>query len=120
MVTITITNASKILKGREAIKLKDTTNAVKLDEATQSGKVIFAPADWAVLKVDTEDGESYEKYVILDKDGVKYTTGSQSFWSSFIDIWNDMSGEDEDYQVEVYRVDSKNYKGKQFLSCSII
>lgn len=120
MATIEIIESSRTLTGREKIKMKDTNNAIKLDEATQQGKVVFAPAEYVVLHVTPEDGDEYNKYVVISKAGDKFVTGSQSFWNAFKSIWDDMSEESEDYEVEVYRVDSKNYKGKQFLSCSIL
>ena len=60
----------------------------------------------------------YEKFIIIDKDGTKYVTGSESFWSSFLEIAAEMG--EEAFDVEAYKVDSKNYKGKQFISCSIV
>ena len=61
------------------------------------------------------------KYVIVTKDGTKYVTGSNSFITAFEDIEDEMAdaGEDE-YEIEVYRMESKNYKGKQFITCSIV
>jgi hypothetical protein len=29
-------------------------------------------------------------------------------------------GDEEQFSIEVYKKDSKNYKGKQFLTCSIV
>ena len=59
-------------------------------------------------------------YVIIDKNGDKYVTGSLSFWNSFMDIYTEMLGEDEEWSIKAYKLDSKNYKGKKFLTCSII
>ena len=36
------------------------------------------------------------------------------------EIFEEMQNENEAYEIEVYKVDSKNYKGKQFLTCSIV
>nr|DAV56661.1 MAG TPA: hypothetical protein [Caudoviricetes sp.] len=37
------------------------------------------------------------------------------------EIVDEMSAAGEtDYELEVYRMDSKNYKGKQFITCSIV
>ena len=57
--------------------------------------------------------------IIIDENNDKYVTGSASFWNSFCDIWSDMAGEDEEWMLECYRLPSKNYKGKDFLTCSI-
>ena len=103
--------------------LKDTTNAIKLDEAiTDETPLVISPAAYAVLAIHNEksDNPDYENYVIIDRGGTKFVTGSPSFWSSFCEIWEEMKNESEEYSIEVYKRDSKNYKGKQFLTCSII
>lgn len=118
---VEIRESSKELSARERISLKDTTNAIKLDEALAEGNVIITPVDYAILGIHNEkaDDKDYENYIIVDKSGAKYVTGSSSFWSSFIEIYEEMKGEDEEYSILAYRVESKNYKGKYFLTCSI-
>ena len=119
-VQIKETNAE--LTAKQRIAIKDTTDAVKLDHATAEEAVIIYPAAWAVLSVHNEksDDKEYETYVIIDKEGVKYTTGSASFWSSFMGIYDEMKNEEEEWGIKVYRMESKNYKGKTFITCSII
>ena len=117
--SVSIRECSTELTARERIKLKDTTNAIKLDEAA-SGEtpLVIRPAAYAVLDIHNEksDNKDYPNYIIMDDEGNKYVTGSESFWSSF----EEMQNENEAYEIEVYKVDSKNYKGKQFLTCSIV
>lgn len=114
--------SNKELTARERIKLKDTTNAVALDEATEGSSLVISPSIWAELEIHNErnkDGNvDYMKYVIIDEGGTKYVTGSESFWTSFLEIATEMG--EEAFDVEAYKVDSKNYKGKQFISCSIV
>ena len=118
---VTVKESSKELSAKERIAIKDTTNAIKLDEATQEANLRFAPDWFAILEIHNPkaDVDVYENYIIVDKAGNKYVTGSKSFWESFKDIYDEMLGEDEEYEIEVYRVESKNYKGKQFITCSI-
>ena len=118
---VEIKESSKELSARERISLKGTTNAIKLDEALAEGDVIITPVDYAILGIHNEKAEDkdYENYIIVDKSGTKYVTGSSSFWSSFIEIYEEMKDEDEEYSILAYRVESKNYKGKYFLTCSI-
>lgn len=122
MFKVTIKEASKELTAKERISIKDTTNAVKLDAATQDGNVTINPWFYAVLDVhnDKATPSDYENYIVVDTNGTKYATGSSSFWNAFIGIWDEMKDEDEEYSVEVYRSPSKNYAGKDFLTCSII
>lgn len=121
--SVAIRECSTELTARERIKLKDTTNAIKLDEAA-SGEtpLVIRPAAYAVLDIHNEksDNKDYPNYIIMDDEGNKYVTGSESFWASFKEIFEEMQNENEAYEIEVYKVDSKNYKGKQFLTCSIV
>lgn len=123
--SVLIAEVSQELTAKERIMLKDTTNAIKLDELTQETdeKVIISPAIYAVLDIHNEKSETnkdYKNFIIIDKSGKKYVTSSESFWNSFMDIANEMAGETEEWSIEVYRVPSKNFKGKEFLNCSII
>lgn len=120
--SVKINYCSKELSARDRVAIKDTTNAVALDEATKAGKVIIDMDFYAHLNVHNEKSEDkdYDKYVIVDKDGTKYVTGSQSFVSALEEIVDEMADSGEAYQLEVYRMPSKNYKGKEFLTCSIV
>ena len=117
----TVKYSSKELTNREKILAKDTTNAIKLDTLLQPGeKVVITPDYYVILDVHNEksDTKDYEQYMIFDKSGAKYYTGSPSFWESFSDIYEEMGG--EEFSVEAYKVESRNFKGKHFLTCSII
>ena len=118
---VKIADSSHDLTARERLMYKDTSNAIRLDEATTKGAIVITPVAYAVLEIHNEKGDDkdYNNYVILDSEGNKYVTGSSSFWKAFEDIWNEMSGEEEPFEIEIYRLESKNYKGKQFITCSI-
>lgn len=123
---VSIAESSRELTAREKIKLKDITLAVKLDEATQDeqqGKVVITPDFHVVLNVHNPSAENpdYNLYMVVDKNGTKYITGSNSFWSAYKDIYDELTeaGETE-FEIEAYRCDSKNYKGKQFITCSLV
>ena len=120
--SVSIAQASKELSAKERIQLKDTTSALKLDEVTQAEVIIIHPAMYAELDVHNEmsDNKDYKNYIIVDVDGTKYVTGSNSFWTSFMDIAKEMENETEEWAINVYRMPSKNYKGKEFITCSII
>lgn len=117
-----IREASKELSAKERVKFKDTTNAVQLDEVTKENPLVIAPDFYVILDIHNEKSEDkdYVKYILVDKSGTKFVTGSESFFSAFISIFDEMAGTDEDYEIEVYRLPSKNYKGKEFLTCSIV
>lgn len=120
--SVKIREVSKDITAKERVMLKDTTNAIQLDEATSNAKVTLEPAYYAILDVHNEksDDKDYTKYVIVDKTGTKFVTGSESFFTSLKDILDEMCDSGEEFAIEVYRVPSKNYKGKEFITCSIV
>lgn len=111
------------LTPKQKIRLKNLTSAVSLDIATEGGNVLeFKPVGYAVLKVHNEKSEDkeYLKYVVEDNEGHIYETGSKSFWNSFMDIFAEMQGSDEEWSLQVFKIDSKKYTGKQFITCDIV
>lgn len=123
----TVRECSKEITVKERIMLKDTSNATSLDTLTQEAnfngeKVLINVDYYATLDIHNEksDNKDYVNFVVVDKNGEKYVTGSQSFITSFSDIVDEMmdAGETE-IVIEVYRKESKNYKGKDFITCSI-
>lgn len=119
---VTITEASKELTGKEKVMLKAFDECISLDSAVSETGLIISPEYFVITKVHNEksDNKEYEKYVIVDKDGTRYVTGSHPFFSSFHDIFSDMIGENEPWQIKVKKKESKNYKGGKFLTCSLI
>ena len=119
--SVSIKESSRELTAKQRVALKDTTSAIKLDEATQVEPVIINVDMYAILAIHNEKSENpdYDNYIVVDKNGTKYVTGSASFWSSFMDIFTEMEGDDEEWALKVYRVPSKNYKGKDYITCSI-
>ena len=113
MFTTEILDASKVL-------LKNTTGARKLDnEVDPDESLIIHPDFWAIIRVhnDKSSDKEYDQYIIVDKDGTKYLTGSQSFWASFSEIEKEMEG--EEYDLKVFKLPSKNFAGRYFLTCDI-
>lgn len=123
--TAKIVFSSKVLSAREIIKLKDLSNAIGMDTVVDDGNPLqITPDFWAEINIHNEKSKDtdYKKYVVIDKNGTKYATGSESFASAFKDIANEMAeaAPDEEYTIEVYRKPSKNYAGKSFLTCSLL
>ena len=123
---VSITYASKELSVKEKLAVKDFTAAVSIDSALDNdGSLIIAPAMYAILDVHNERSKKekdYRKFVVVDRAGTKYTTGSESFFTSFKEIFDIMADEapDEEYSIECFRKPSKNYAGKTFLTCTIV
>lgn len=120
---VKIVDSSKELSARERISLKNFDDMVQLDDAinAETPKLMIDVAGYAVASVHNEksDNVDYEKFIIIDKDGQRYITGSQPFFSSFKEIWDEMEGEGEDWAITAYKRESNNYKGKEFLTCTI-
>ena len=122
---VEIIHSTKELTVREKIRIKDLSNVIQLDEATQQeGNIVIDFDYYVILMVHNEfskDEKDYNKYVIVDKSGNKFVTGSESFMNSLEGIVDEMADAGEtDFEIEVYRKDSKNYTGKQFFTCPIV
>lgn len=125
--SVNVVSTSKDLSPKEKVMIKDTTDCVRMDEATQESAVIIDVDYWAELSVHNEKAEDkdYANYVVVDKNGTRYVTGSTSFWNTFMNIWDemcDLEGDEksEPWSLKVYRRDSKNRAGKQFITCSVM
>ena len=120
--SVVISEASKEFSPKERIMMKDTSDAVRLDMAVKEGAFTINPVAWAVLDIHNEkaDDVDYKNFIVIDADGTKYVTGSNAFWSSFRNIFDEMFGSDEQWALKIYEVPSKNYKGKSFITCSLV
>ena len=124
--SVTIREASRDLTAKEKIAFRDFGNAIKLDEnLTEDDSMMISPKDYVILDVHNEKAKGnkdYTKYIIIDNGGNKFVTGSESFFTRFIEIFETMREDapDEEYQIECYKRPSKNYAGKSFISCSLV
>ena len=119
--SVTVKEVSKELTHKERIQIADLTDCVRLDAATQEGPVLIDLDYYAVLEIHNEKStdKDYENYVVVDKNGIRYSTGSESFFNNLVDICEEMKGSDEVWQIKAYRKPSKNHQGKDFITCSI-
>lgn len=123
--SVEIVESSKELTVREKIALKDYSNAIALDSSLEDvDRFTIYPTAYVKLAVHNEKSKQdkdYTKYVILDNAGNKYVTGSESFFTSFLDIFDTMAKEapGEEYAIDVFKKASKNYNGKSFITCAL-
>lgn len=119
-----VINSSKNLSGKEKVALKNFADMVELDNATQETDLgVIIDIDYvATVHVYNEksDTTEYDKFVYVDKDGTMYISGSESLYRQYESIAEDMEDEEEPWSIKVIRKDSKNYKGKQFLTCVLV
>lgn len=124
----TILDASRELTAREKVMFKDTQNAISMNDFAEQAKSENAKAiienikDYVHITVhnDKSDDKDYDNYIIVDGNGDKYVTGSQAFWNSFMNIYNEMKNESEPWSIQLNLIPSKNFKGKNVLTCSLI
>ena len=111
------------LTSKQRVMLKDTTNAVKIDDVvTPDNPLVLDICDYAVIQIHNEnsDDKEYKQYMYITTDGLKYVSGSVSLFTSFLDIYEEMKDSNEEYQIKIYKMPSKNYTNKHFITCSIV
>ena len=111
------------LTSKQRVMLKDTTNAVKIDDVvTPDNPLVLDICDYAVIQIHNEnsDDKEYKQYMYITTDGMKYVSGSVSLFTSFLDIYEEMEDSNEEYQIKIYKMPSKNYTNKHFITCSIV
>lgn len=123
MFNLIISESLKTLTKKDMLQLKDLSDAIKLDQATQeNGTVMIFDVrnivSLSLVSDDPQNPQEYSKTVVVDADGNRYVTGSDSFARRAWEIAKEMDG--DEFGLKVYRRPSKNYAGREFLSCSVI
>lgn len=123
--SVKVVESSKELTKKETVMFKDLSDAINLSEFIdeQHGAVMIDVESWVELAIHNEnakDGQDkdYTNYVVVDKNETRYYTGSESFWSSFKDIWCEMNDSTEEWSLKVYKKQSKGKK--DFITCSVM
>lgn len=131
MAKVNIIESSRPFSKKEELAIKMGSNAaLKLDQLTKDGAEIkFSPEAWAILEIERENDAPFNQYIVIDKEGRIYSTGSASFWDSFRNIYDEMKTalmtgaadpEDDYYEIRVFQLPSKKYTGKSFITCAIV
>ena len=119
----TIEFCSKELTPKEHISIKDTSSCIKLDHLVSNDeRPKLYPDYYAVINVTNpmaKGDKEYQQYIIVDKEGKKYCTGSPSFFRAFKSIFDELANTDEEWGIEVFRLKSRNYADKYFITCSV-
>ena len=119
-----LVSATRELSAKERVAVKMFIGAEKLDELTQCNENgVLIDIDYvAVVEVYNEksDNKNYNKYVYVDKDGTMYIYGSETLYRTYEEIAEEMEGEQEPWSIKVIRMESTNYKGKDFLTCMLV
>ena len=123
-----IVSTSRELTVKEKITLKDFNDCVGLDTVVTNEQGFIIDPDVIVeVQVHNErakDDKDYTTIVILDKDGTKYSTSSNSLRDSISDIMDELADLEEtdraDLKIKVFKKPSKNYSGKYFLTATVV
>lgn len=116
--------ASADLSIEDRIRVKDTRDAVSLEKISRDGAKVLNIVAYVVLDIHNEksDDKDYRQYVLLDNDGNKYMTGSEPFFNSFVDIWDELDEAGvplSERNFKIYQLPSRNYAGRNFVTCSL-
>lgn len=122
---VEIVSASRELTAKERVAAKFTSDCVRLDQATLESveDVTIVPDYWVTLRVHNENAKNdkdYDQFIVADKDGTRYLTGSKSFIESFLSIMEEMKDVDEPFKIVVNRIESTKRPGRQFLMAGIV
>lgn len=123
--SVKVVESSKELTKKETVMFKDLSDAINLSEfIDESNDAVIIDVDSYVHleihneRAKDEQNKDYDNYVIVDKNGTRYYTGSIFFWTSFIGIWEEMNDSDEEWSLKVYKKQSKGKK--DFITCSVM
>ena len=119
IVDTSLENMSKV----ELVAYKDVSDCILLEKYLEQNddEITMVVKDYVELAVqnDRADNTNYNVFIIIDEGGTKYRTGSDSFKRAFLDIYNDLKDE-TGWAIKIYSKPSRNYNGKNFLTCSVV
>ena len=124
--TSEVTSSMKDLTARQRIAVKDFSSATKLNEliTAENPKLIIDVDNIIAVSVHNEQSKGnkdYTVYVIIDKNGEKYRTGSETAYTSAMEIYKELEVAnelDEGFELEFYKVNSNNFDG-EFIKCNL-
>lgn len=121
--SVKIAGSSMELTKKQSVMFKDTSDCIKFDDQLEVGgeSLVIQPEGYVILDIHNDKATpstDYNNYMIIDKDGTKYITGSETFFNNFSDIWDEMQDCNEDWGIKVYKKPSK--QGNGFITCSVI
>ena len=121
MYSVNIRETSQEFTKRQMVKITDSDAVTPFNSIVEEGSdFVITPTGYAILEVHNDKAKGdkdYTRYVVVADEGL-YSTSSESFFTKFQIIFNQMFGE-EDFQLGVTLKPSKNYNGC-YLTCYCI
>ena len=117
--------ASRELTARDKIRFKNFGTALSLDTLVhdESEAFVIEPIGYVAYDVhnDNSENKDYKMFIIEDKSGALYRTGSGAFFDRFKEIFDTMAADapGEEYTISVVKRPSAKYKGKFVLLCQL-
>lgn len=127
MYKAVVKESSKELTAVEKVRARNLTDALHIEELVNNAdfegaeNIVIEPASYQIISVENDkvDPPKYDVLVIEDVNGTRYQTGSNAFKYAFFDIYDELKGE-TGWGIKCFGMDSKNYKGKKFLTCTVV
>ena len=123
---VTVTASTKELTAREKIALKNFGSyAIPLDQfLDENGEKATIPVvDYITLHIENNKSENpeYDVYLIVSNDATYYTS-SNSLHNSIVNIIEELkdANDTDPWSIAVSKKESKNYKGKKFITCALV
>lgn len=122
---VSIVSDSGNLSKKDLLNLKGRLHENKLEVIMRDvdTSVIITPRGYAKLHItnlNAKPGHASEfDVIVVVADEGNFSTGSQTFAETFIDIYDAMKDETEPWAIGIDKIPSKNYTGKYFYSCHV-
>lgn len=125
--TADVTSSLKDLTARQRIAVKDFSSADKLNEMITADipKIVIDVDNIIEVTVHNEQSKGnsdYKVYVIVATDGKKFRTGSETAYTSAMEIYKELEAAGElggGFELEFYKVKSNNFDG-DFIKCNLV
>ena len=122
-VTASITDLST----RQRIAVKDFSSAIKLNDiiTDENPHVQIDVANIVKVSVHNEQSKGnsdYDVIIIIANDGTKYRTGSETAYTSALEIYRELEAANElseGFTLDFYKVKSNNFDG-EFIKCNLV
>ena len=119
-----IVSSSRELSVKEKIQFKDLTDTVRLDTVVRIDQPLTIDVDTivelAIHNENARDDKDYTTIVLVDKNGTRYSTSSESVRNAIEDIMEEASeGGLTEYSIKVLARPSKNREGQHYLTATI-
>lgn len=128
--TVSVIEKDGNVSVKDVIRAKDISNTISLDNVVNDSETLDIGKVKGFVKLTvhnprSRDEKDYQKLVLISDDTDSnetrfYSTGSESFETSFMSLWEEVKELDEYWSIIVFKKPSKNYAGKGFLTCTVI